>query len=148
MILTLTRIGPVAVPNMIQDVADFHARFGVPVETVPKVPDEARIKLRERLITEEYNELREALSFREMGGDKWLSECDLPETADAIADLIYVLIGTAHEMGIPLQDVWDRVQESNMTKCLPEVPGGKIAKPPGWVAPDIEGVLKAHGWEP
>jgi hypothetical protein len=23
---------------------------------------------------------------------------------------------------------------------------GKILKPPGWVAPDIAGVLRKHGW--
>ncbi len=134
--------------TMLDDVRAFHERFQVPVETVPKVPSEARIRLRERLITEEYKELLEALGFRKMGGDEWLSETDLPETADAIADLIYVLIGTALEFGIPLQAVWDRVQVANMAKCLPAEPGGKIAKPEGWTPPRIEECLREHGWTP
>ncbi len=83
-----------------------------------------------------------------MGGDKWLSKCDLPEVADAIADLCYVLMGTALEFGIPLQAVWDRVQVANMAKCLPAEPGGKIAKPAGWEPPRIEECLREHGWTP
>lgn len=137
--------------SMIDDMTEFHSKFGVPVltvPTVPTVPSEDRIRLCEKLITEEYNELREAMGFREMGGDKWLSKANLPEVADAIADLIYVAIGTAHEFGIPLQAIWDEVHAKNMTKVLPADPGGKIAKPPGFVPPDCEAILKAHGYSP
>jgi predicted HAD superfamily Cof-like phosphohydrolase len=141
--------------TMIEDVADFHRKFGVPVETVPKVPELERLELRERLITEEYAELMQAMGYAEHFSDMgagWVryseSKTSLPDVADAIADLIYVLIGTAHECGIPLQAVWDRVQAANMAKCPPEVPGAKIAKPPGWVAPDVEGALREAGWKP
>ena len=136
--------------KMISDVREFHERFGVPVETVPTVPSVERRELRMRLIAEEFNELKDAFGFRDMGGgEKWLSDCDLPETADAIADLIYVLIGTAHEFGIPLDDVWNAVQVSNMSKLGGATrPDGKILKPEGWKAPDVAGILKAHGWRP
>lgn len=136
-------------PTMIEDVAAFHEKFGVPVLTNPTVPRLGRINLRERLITEEYRELIEAMGFRRHGSDEeYNTRADLPETADAIADLIYVLIGTAHEFGIPLQPVWDEVQRSNMAKegGATRV-DGKVMKPPGWVAPDIAGILKAHGWK-
>lgn len=135
--------------TMIDDVKSFHDKFGVPVLTVPTVPSGERIALRMRLIAEEFDELREAIAVRETIDNEWLSDCDLPETADAIADLIYVLIGTAHEFGIPLQAVWDRVHAANMAK---EGGGtdakGKIQKPPGWVAPDVAGALRDAGWEP
>jgi predicted HAD superfamily Cof-like phosphohydrolase len=139
---------------MIEDVAAFHSKFGVPVETVPRVPAEERIMLRFRLVQEEYEELIQAMGVEECGppGETWWEanqkKTHLPETADAIADLIYVLIGTAHEMGIPLQAVWDRVQAANMAKVGGgQDAKGKVMKPPGWIAPDIAGVLRDHGWK-
>jgi predicted HAD superfamily Cof-like phosphohydrolase len=61
--------------------------------------------------------------------------------------LVYVLIGTALEFGIPLQAVWDRVHASNMNKVGGgQDAKGKIQKPPGWIAPDVAGVLREHGW--
>jgi predicted HAD superfamily Cof-like phosphohydrolase len=131
--------------NPFQDVRDFHEKFGQPVLEKPTLPTSDRLLLRERLITEEYNELIKALGLD-------LSEpgsFDMPETADAIADLIYVLIGTAHELGIPLGHVWNAVQASNMAKEGGPTRGdGKILKPAGWMAPDIAGILRAHGWQP
>jgi predicted HAD superfamily Cof-like phosphohydrolase len=71
----------------------------------------------------------------------------LPDIADAIADSIYVLVGTALEYGIPLDRVWAAVRAANMAKVDP-VTGlvrkradGKILKPDGWQPPDIAGVL-------
>jgi predicted HAD superfamily Cof-like phosphohydrolase len=134
--------------TMLDDVRAFHAKFSQPVLTVPAVPNEARVRLRERLITEEYKELVEALGFREMGGDKWLSKTDLPETADAIGDLVYVLLGTALEFGIPMGEVWHRIHEKNMLKTPAETADGKVRKPEGWTPPDIEGALRDAGWRP
>jgi len=77
---------------------------------------------------------------------------DMLETADAIVDSIYVLIGAALEFGIPLAEIWAEVQRSNMGKVieLPDGtrkvnrrPDGKILKPENWVPPDIAGVLCA-----
>ncbi len=38
------------------------------------------------------------------------------ELGDAIADVIYYLIGTALEYGIPLDKIWDAVQYANISK--------------------------------
>ena len=66
----------------------------------------------------------------------------MADVADGIADLIYVLLGRAIAYGIDLRPVWDEVQRANMSK---EGGGkradGKILKPPGWRAPDINGVI-------
>lgn len=122
--------------NMIADVREFHEKFGQPVLGRPEFPSRERMDLRWRLIQEEYFELA--------GG---ISKKDLPEVADAIADLIYVLIGTAHEFGIPLGHVWNAVHQSNVAKVGGGADAkGKIMKPEGWVAPDIEGILRQHGW--
>lgn len=145
--------------NPFEDVRKFHEKFGVPALEVPGVPDESRVELRMRLIQEEFEELIEAMGYwipddgppeRDTKGlfSDTPPPLDLPKTADAIADLIYVLIGTAHEFGIPIEAVWNAVQATNMAKVGGgEDAKGKIQKPPGWVAPDVEGILTAHGWQ-
>lgn len=139
--------------NPFQDVREFHDKFGVPALSKPTIPSVARLRLRAKLITEEYCELMHALGFPVHVDPAQLeiypAVPDMPEVADGIADLAYVAIGTAHELGIPLGHVWNAVHESNMRKQGGgQDAKGKIQKPAGWVAPDIEGVLKAHGWEP
>jgi predicted HAD superfamily Cof-like phosphohydrolase len=136
--------------NPFQDVRDFHSKFGQPALDNPAVPSEDRIALRWRLIAEEFEELRDALGVGcPHGANSPLRPADLPEVADAIADAIYVLVGTAHEFGIPLGHVWNAVHSSNMAKeGGPTRIDGKILKPEGWQAPDVAGILKAHGWQP
>lgn len=119
------------------DVRAFHDACAVPVLPRPAVPDGERVALRVKLLREEYDELRAAM-FDE----------SLVEIADAIADLIYVAIGTALEYGIPLPKVWDEVQRANMAKRQPDGTvlrrdDGKIIKPDGWEPPNIEGALWA-----
>ena len=61
--------------------------------------------------------------------------------ADALADLIYVALGTAYLMGLPFDDIWAVVQKANMAK----IPGitkrgmpNDAMKPEGWVGPEAE----------
>lgn len=82
----------------------------------------------------------------------------VPSIADAIADAIYILLGTAVMMQLPFQDIWNAVHSSNMQKrpANPgEVGGGnerpyaqKVTKPEGWKPPDILTILLANGWTP
>lgn len=123
------------------DVWHFHKACGIPA----LYPDELetlkpeRIELRWSLIDEEVNrELRVAL----INGD-------VPKIADSIIDSIYVLIGLAIEMGIPLGPLWKEVHAANMRKTTgPKREDGKQLKPDGWVGPDIEGVLRKYSnWD-
>ncbi len=41
---------------------------------------------------------------------------DLPKIADALVDLVYVALGTAHMHALPWQKLWDDVQRANMSK--------------------------------
>lgn len=124
----------------IDDVTVFHEMCAVPVISIPKIPTLDRQLLRWRLIDEEVNkELHVAMD-----------NGNLADIADGIADAIYVLIGTALEYGIPLESVWNAVQEANMNKKDP-VTGlvihneyGKVIKPPGWKKPDIRAIINAH----
>ena len=68
------------------------------------------------------------------------------ETADALAELIYVIYGMALEMGIDLAKVLAEVQRSNMSKLGEDGKpiyreDGKVLKGPGYFRPDVAGVL-------
>ena len=95
---------------------------------------ESQAELYLRLVTEEYNELKEAFANN-----------DLIEIADACADLKWVIEGLEHSLGIPQQSVWDEVSKSNMSKMvdgkLIKRADGKVLKPETFVQPDIKKAL-------
>lgn len=117
--------------NIVSDVRNFHIACDVSVADTPTIPARIREDLRVRLIAEESEELLIALANR-----------DFPKIADGIADLIYVCVGAALEYGIPLEKVWELVQQANMAKVDPGTgkvhrrADGKILKPHNWIAPD------------
>lgn len=121
-----------------RDVAAFHERFGQPVLDRPQMPSADRVALRIRLIKEEAQETVEAL----VAGD-------LVEAVDGLADLIYVALGTACELGVDMAEVWREVDRSNHDKVGGGVRAdGKVQKPDGWVGPRIREALIAQGWRP
>lgn len=65
--------------------------------------------LRIALIDEEFTELIEAIGH----GDKVL-------VAKELADLVYVVVGTAVAFGIPFNEVFTALQFSNMSKIGPD----------------------------
>lgn len=125
-----------AMHGLLSDVRAFHEACGVPVLTSPTVPPIERVQLRERLLIEEVHEFESASA-----------RADLVEVADALADIIYIAVGTALEYGIPLDRVWAEVQRSNMAKVDPESgkakhrDDGKILKPQNWTPPRIKEAL-------
>lgn len=119
-------------------VLQFHKKFGQLIGERPSIPSEKVRTLRVNLIAEEAKELELAL----------LSN-DMPEIADACADLIYVIVGTAISYGIDLRPVFSEVQRTNMLKEGGGERGdGKILKPAGWKGPRIIEVLVKQGWQP
>ena len=74
----------------------------------PTIPDGKRCELRVELISEELNELKEAIANN-----------DLVEVADALCDIQYVLSGAVHEFGMSEKFVrlFNEVQRSNMSKA-------------------------------
>ncbi len=140
-----------------KDVRDFHGRFGIPIRHTPGIPDAETVKLRLRLIAEEFFELLEAagasLPYRiEAFVDDVIADSrgnvDLPEFADALGDLDYVIEGARLAFGINGDPIAAAIHNANMAK---EGGGkradGKITKPAGWAPPDIEGELRKQGWE-
>ena len=76
-------------PDSLNQVAEFHRTFHAPVLETPRIPSEARCNLRVSLLTEELDELREAII-----------DGDIVAVADALCDLQYVLSGAVLEFGL------------------------------------------------
>ena len=94
-------------PEALNNVADFHNTFDLPVLEEPQIPSQERCELRINLLAEELDELREAIK------DK-----DIIEIADALCDIQYVLSGAILEFGLAekFKSLFDEVQRSNMSK--------------------------------
>tara|TARA_B100001989_G_scaffold203078_1_gene151521 strand:- start:940 stop:1284 length:345 start_codon:yes stop_codon:yes gene_type:complete len=105
--------------------------FGQEVKEKAEFPDNAILKLRIDLIKEELDELKEAVSRK-----------DLKEVADALTDILYVTYGAGHAFGINLDKCFSEVQNSNMSKL--GIDGkpiyndqGKVMKGPNYFKPDL-----------
>ena len=94
-------------PKGLNDVAEFHDTFDLPVLDSPTISSKQRCELRINLLQEESNELKAAIE-----------DNDLVEVADALCDLQYVLSGAIHEFGIgsKFEDLFSEVHRSNMSK--------------------------------
>jgi predicted HAD superfamily Cof-like phosphohydrolase len=129
------------------DVGHFHEKFGLNsanLKVGPQDVPEDWLLMRQKFMQEELDEFVEALS-----GD------DIAGMADALVDLVYVAMGTAHLLGLPWDELWAEVQRCNMAKeraTGADDPRSKrahvidIVKPAGWTPPDIAMILVEHGW--
>lgn len=145
--------------NIRNNVKAFHEAMDVPVLDKPQVPAEKRVRLRLRLIAEEFVELLEA-SFNSkilISSVKGIlnfivnnSEIDInmEKFADSLGDIDYVNEGARLEFGINGEGIAAEIQAANMRKVggpiRPE--DGKRLKPAGWVGPDILGELIKQGF--
>lgn len=100
-------------------VREFHAAFNIP--KVHPTNIEA-VKLRLRLIREEYLEVLKAAGWTEWEDGNCqtylsrIGEMDSLNLLKELADLAYVVYGTAEAFGWDLDEAVKRVHESNMTK--------------------------------
>lgn len=141
-----------------RQVRAFMLAFGQDVKTSPAVPSDDIVRLRLRLVTEEFLELVEACSpemAAHMGSVAWPAlggheiRVDMVELADALGDLDYVVEGTRAAFGIHGKPIANAIHASNMAKLGGSVDiHGKLRKPENWVAPDIAGLLREQGWKP
>ena len=93
--------------DSLNQVAEFHKTFKHPIVEKPAIPPRKRCDLRVALISEELDELKEAIDNN-----------DLVEIADALCDIQYVLSGAVLEFGLgdKFRELFDEVQRSNMSK--------------------------------
>ena len=115
-------------------VREFHREFEIHVAGRPSVPDPKTMVLRERLIQEEFDELKEAMKAE-----------NLPAIAKELADLLYVVYGTAVSYGIDMAPVFREVQRSNMSKVGGyKREDGKWVKPPTYSPARIAPILESQ----
>ena len=114
-----------------EKVKQFMQTFGQEVKTKSSFSDEKTNQLRLDLISEELEELKNAMASR-----------DLLEVADALTDILYVTYGAGHAFGINLDKCFDEVQNSNMSKLDENGKpiyneSGKVMKGPNYFKPDL-----------
>ena len=112
-------------------VGTFMKTFGQEVKTKPSFSSDKINKLRIDLIKEELDELQEAMKNN-----------DLLEVADALTDILYVTYGAGHAFGVDLDQCFDEVQNSNMSKLSENGEpiyneSGKVMKGPNYFKPDL-----------
>ena len=115
-------------------VKDFHDTFGLSYNDSPTVDLEKKIiELRYNLMKEENEEYIEAARKN-----------DIIEVADALGDMLYILCGTIIEHGMSdiIEDVFDEIQKSNMSKLGADGKpiyrkDGKVMKGPNYFKPNF-----------
>tara|TARA_B100001769_G_C21806313_1_gene438800 strand:+ start:190 stop:561 length:372 start_codon:yes stop_codon:yes gene_type:complete len=113
----------------------FMSTFGQDIKKKASLSSDKINDLRINLIEEELNEFKEAVSKK-----------DLKEVADALTDILYVTYGAGHAFGINLDDCFEEVQKSNMSKLGDDGSPiyneqGKVMKGPKYFKPDLKKFL-------
>jgi len=119
-----------------EKVGQFMKTFGQEIKTSADLSTDKINSLRVSLINEELEELKKAISER-----------DMLEIADALTDLLYVTYGAGHAFGINLDKCFDEVQNSNMSKLDENGKpiyneSGKVLKGPNYFKPDLSKFIK------
>ena len=114
----------------------FMTTFGQEVKTKTELSSEKINNLRISLINEELEEFKEAIKNN-----------DLKEAIDALTDILYVTYGAGHAFGVNLDECFDEVQKSNMSKLGKDGKpiyneAGKVMKGPGYFKPDLSKFIK------
>ena len=117
------------------EVINFHKAFEIEFSKKPNIEIKKNIiDLRFNLMDEENKEYKIAAENN-----------DIVEVADALGDMLYILCGTiiTHGMQNIIDDVFDEIQKSNMSKLDNEGKpiyrdDGKVLKGPNYFKPNIK----------
>ena len=135
-------------PDFMGDVRAFHEKFQQAYDGAPRTwllpngdveQDQFRINfMREEV--DEYDHNQVLLTHGGEHDDVERRACDA-NRLDALADVVFVAIGTAYLHGWNFNEAWRRVVRANMAKEVAAGEGDdigkwKIRKPSGWVPPD------------
>jgi len=125
--------------KQLQQLWDFQSIYNQTRNTKPTLIEPEDYYLRYRLGKEELSEYLDACN-----------NDDLVEITDALADQLYILLGTmvAHGMQGIIEDVFNEVHRSNMSKLGEDGKpiyreDGKVLKGPNFSKPNIEQFLTA-----
>lgn len=119
-------------------VHEFHRVYDCNISAKPVLPSDSERALRRSLLEEEYKEYLLAEKNN-----------DLVEIADALADMLYIINGTCVSYGIPIDEIFNEVHASNMSKLdeqgqVVRRPDGKVLKGPNYFKPKISDILAKH----
>tara|TARA_B100002019_G_C20718019_1_gene333472 strand:- start:83 stop:457 length:375 start_codon:yes stop_codon:yes gene_type:complete len=114
----------------------FMETFGQEVKNSSSLSSEKINDLRISLIEEELDELKKAIK-----------DNDIKEVADALTDILYVTYGAGHAFGINLDECFEEVQNSNMSKIGKDGKpiyndSGKVMKGPNYFKPNLGKYIK------
>ena len=114
----------------------FMSTFGQEVKTKPSLSSEKINNLRISLINEELEEFKEAIKNK-----------DIKEAVDALTEILYVTYGAGHSFGVNLDQCFDEVQKSNMSKLGKDGKPiyneeGKVMKGPNYFKPNLSKFVK------
>lgn len=121
-------------------VKEFHETYGQPVNA-PYSLNQADLRI--TLIKEEVNEVEEELFAYDLeAGHAMAVSPDYPKLTKELADLLYVVYGTAVTFGLPIDEVFAEVHRSNMSKLgIDGKPiyreDGKVLKGPNYKEADV-----------
>lgn len=151
---TMTAFDPV------RDIEDFHKKYGQEYNGLPRALPEDLAQFREDFIQEEKDEYSRHARFAqaELSGTRFESFDNanfvdhLEEMLDALVDMTYVVLGTAHLHGFNFREAWKRVHAANMKKIrTSKTQRGKrgeskydVIKPQGWLAPRHTDLVEQH----
>lgn len=119
------------------------------------IPDHDLLDLRFTLIEEEFLEATEELAeldalseaVREGKADPKVMDETKANLTKELADLMYVTLGTAVALGLPIVEAFNEVHRSNMSKLDGDGKpirreDGKVLKGPNYTPPDIRQFIK------
>jgi len=114
-----------------EKVKKFMETFGQEIKEKASFPNDKITSLRYELIKEELDEFKEAIDKK-----------DIKEVADALTDILYVTYGAGHAFGINLDNCFEEVQNSNMSKLGNDGKpiyndNGKVMKGPNYFKPNL-----------
>ena len=124
--------------NKLGMVKIFHETYNSNIGSIPSLPSSEERKLRIALLQEEFDEYLKG-EFND----------DIVEIADALGDMLYIIYGTAVSYGIPIDDVFEEIHNSNMSKLGEDGKpiyreDGKILKGPNYFKPDLQKIIQKY----
>ncbi len=122
--------------NLSHKVESFNRAFNLPIRIKPQLIKQQEYELQYNLLREELGEYGDACVANDLNG-----------IADAIGDMLYVLLGMAIRHGLQdnLEAIFNEIHESNMSKLENGMPiyneAGKVMKSNSYKKPNLENII-------
>lgn len=140
--------------RFIEAVTEFHNTFGIAGVSRMDMSNHSLNTLRLNLISEEVSELMDEVGEGFQHEDHFefqpkVEPISRERVAKELADLLYVVIGTAVSWDVPLEEVFEEVHRSNMSKAGPDGKpifrdDGKLLKGPDYTPAELKPIIEAH----